>query len=248
VVVLGGSAGNAVLAGRPGAALRSIGALPSRRAGGAAFLNGGAVYFVGGEDATATPSDEILEVNPATGEVTSAGRFVEPLAGAGYVQSGDSLVLVGGWTGEQYATAVLRFTLPDTADVVARLPEATRDAAVTVRGDTLYVAGGRTESGLSDAVYAVDLGAGTVSVVGRLPHAVAGAALVPAGGKLYLIGGKDAAGPVRTIVSIDPATGTIGNAGTMPRPLAGAAVVRAGGATYLIGGTRPTSVTRLDTG
>ena len=132
-------------------------------------------------------------------------------------------MLVGGWTGEQYATAVLRFTLPDTADVVARLPEATRDPAVTVRGDTLYVAGGRTESGLSNAVYAVDLGAGTVSVVGRLPHAVSGGALVPAGGKLYLLGGKDAAGPVRTIVRIDPATGTIETAGTMPRPLAGAA-------------------------
>ena len=132
-------------------------------------------------------------------------------------------MLVGGWTGEQYATAVLRFTLPDKADVVARLPEATRDPAVTVRGNTVYVAGGRTESGLSNAVYAVDLGDGTVSVVGRLPHAVSGGALVPAGGKLYLLGGKDDAGPVRTIVRIDPATGTIENAGTMPRALAGAA-------------------------
>jgi hypothetical protein len=246
VVVLGGSSGNAVLVGAPGGTLRPVGDLPSRLAAGAAFVHDGAVYLVGGEDATATPSDGIVRIDLASRKVTSAGRFVEPLAGAGYVQTGDSLVLVGGWTGEKYATAVLRFTLPDTADVVARLPEATRDTAVTVRGDTLYVAGGRTESGLSTAVYAVDLGAGTVSVIGRLPHGVAGGALVPAGGKLYLIGGKDAAGPVRTIVSIDPATGTVENAGTMPRALAGAAVIRAGGATYLLGGTRPTAVMRLE--
>src|SRR4029079_10722581 len=113
--------------------------------------------LVGGEDATATPSDEILRVDLASHEITPAGHFVEPLAGAGYAQAGSSLVLVGGWTGEQYATAVLRFTLPDKADVVARLPEATRDPAVAVRGDTLYVAGGRTESGPSNAVYAVNL-------------------------------------------------------------------------------------------
>ena len=132
---------------------------------------------------------------------------------------------------------------------MARLPEATRDAAVTMRGDTLYVAGGRTESGLSNAVYAVDLGAGTVAVIGHLPHRGVRRALVPAGGKLYLLGGKDAAGPVRDDRrSIDPATGTIENAGTMPRPLAGAAVVRVGGATYLLGGTRPTAITRVEAG
>jgi hypothetical protein len=248
VVVLGGSAGNAVQVGRPGAKLGAVASLPSRRAGPAAFADGGAVYLIGGEDAAAVPTDEILKVDLATHAVTSAGTFVEPLAGAGYVQTGRSLILVGGWTGEKYATAVLRFTLPGSADVVARLPEATRDAAVALRGNTLYVAGGRTESGLSNAVYAVDLGAGTVSVLGRLPHAVAGGALVKAGNKLYLLGGKDAAGPVRTIVRIDPATGAIEAAGTMPRALAGAAVVQAGGATYLIGGTRPTAVVRLEPG
>jgi hypothetical protein len=248
VVLLGGSAGNAIQVGKPGAKLAALGSLPSRRAGAAALVEGGAVYLVGGEDEAAVPTDEILQVDLASHAVTSAGTFVEPLSGAGYVQSGHSLVLVGGWTGEKYATAVLRFTLPGTADVVARLPEGTRDAAVSLRGDTVYVAGGRTESGLSNAVYAVDLGAGTVSVVGRLPHAVSGGALVKAGNKLYLVGGKDATGPVRTVVRIDPATGAIENAGTMPRPLAGAAVVPVGGATYLLGGTRPTSVVRIESG
>jgi hypothetical protein len=248
VVVLGGSSGNAIQLGKPGAKLHAVGSLPSRRAGAAAFVDGGSVYLIGGEDSAALPTDEIARVDLASHAVTSAGTFVEPLAGAGYVQSGKSLLLVGGWTGDKYATAVLRFTLPGSVAVVARLPEATRDAAVAMRGNTLYVAGGRTESGLSNAVYAVDVAAGTVSVVGRLPHAVAGASLVKVGSKLYLFGGKDASGPVKTVVRIDPATGAIEPAGTMPHAFAGAATVEAGGATYLLGGTRPTSVFRLETG
>ena len=86
VVVLGGSAGNAVQLGTPGGKLRSVATLPSRRAGAAAFVDGGAVYLIGGEDGAAAPSDEILRLDLASHEVTSAGRFVEPLSGAGYVQ------------------------------------------------------------------------------------------------------------------------------------------------------------------
>ena len=106
--------------------------LPSTRAGAAAFVDGGAVYLIGGESGVETPSDAILRYDPATRGVKPAGQFIEPLAGAGYVQTGGSLLLVGGWTGETYATAVLRFTLPDDAALVARLPEALRDPAVPV--------------------------------------------------------------------------------------------------------------------
>ena len=80
VVVLGGSAGDAVQLGTPGGTLRSVATLPSRRAGAAAFVDGGAVYLIGGEDGAAAPSDEILRVDLASHDVTSAGRFVEPLA------------------------------------------------------------------------------------------------------------------------------------------------------------------------
>jgi hypothetical protein len=247
VIVLGGSASDAVQAGAPGGPLRATASLPSRRAGAAAFAAGGAVYLIGGEQGAGPPTDEILRYDLAKRTVTSAGRFVEPLAGAGYAQSGDAMYLVGGWTGEKYATAVLRFTLPGSSAVVARLPEATRDPAVALHRGTLYVAGGRTVEGFSNVVYAVDLATGGVSVFGFLPRPVSGGVLVAAGGKLYLLGGRDKAGPVRTVVEIDPAGSRITSAGTMPRPLAGAVVLRAGGgATYVVGGTRPTAVTRID--
>ena len=246
VVVLGGTAGNAVQLGTPGGVMRRVGSLPSERASAAAFATKGAVYLIGGERGVETPSDEILRFDLASHRVTPAGRFIEPLAGAGYVSSGGSLLLVGGWTGEKYATAVLRFTLPDNAALVARLPEALRDPAVVLHGGRLYVAGGRGDAGPSDTVYVVDLASGTVSVLGRLPRAVAGASLVAVGGQLYVLGGKDKRGPVASVVRIDPASGRIEPAGRMPRPLAGAVTAQVGRATLVIGGTRPTAVHRIE--
>jgi N-acetylneuraminic acid mutarotase len=249
VVVLGGSGGDVVQLGDPTGVVRRVGTLPRPLASGAALAADGAVYLIGGEHAGATPSDEILRFDLASREVTSAGRFVEPLAGAGYVQSGDSLLIAGGWTGEKYATAVLRFSLPGTVDLLARLPEAVRDPAVALHAGKLYVAGGRTAAGLSRQVYVVDLGAGDVSILGRLPQAVAGASLVGQGRQLYLFGGSGQSGPVSAVVRIDPARGSIEPAGRMPRLLAFAATVRVGARTYVLGGSGSgaarTSIVRL---
>jgi N-acetylneuraminic acid mutarotase len=252
VAVVGGTPGANVQLGAPGGAFRRAATLPAPLAGAAAFASGGAVYAIGGEHGSATPSDGILRFDLASHRVTSAGSFVEPLAGAGFAQSGgqsgDSLLIVGGWTGSQYATAVLRFTLPATATLVARLPAGLRDPAVALYGGKLFVAGGRGDAGPSNKVYAVDLAAGSVYVVGRLPQAVFGASLVQAGRMLYLLGGRTAGGPVAWVVRIDPVTSKIEPAGRMPRPLADAATVRVGKATYVLGGTAGTAVTRVAAG
>jgi len=71
----------AVLVGKPGASLRRVGSLPTPRAGAAAFAGDGAVYLIGGEHAGSTPSDEILRFDLRTHRISSAGRFIEPLAG-----------------------------------------------------------------------------------------------------------------------------------------------------------------------
>ncbi len=248
VAVLGGTAGNAVQLGAAGGALRPVAKLPSARASAAAFGGNGAVFLIGGERGAEAPTDQILRFDLASHKVTQAGTFIEPLAGAGYAQSGRSLLLAGGWTGDTFATAVLRVALPDDATLVARLPVALRDPAVALRGGKLYVAGGRGESGLTNQVYVVELASGTVSVLGRLPQPVAGASLVVAGGQLYLLGGRAASGPVAAVVHINPTTGSIARAGSMPRPLAGAATVQVGGATLVIGGTQSKAVFRLRAG
>jgi hypothetical protein len=110
-----------------------------------------------------------------------------------------------------------------------------RSAAVTRLGHTLYVAGGRTEHGLSKKVYAVDLDSGSVTSLGTLPHPVAGAVLVPSGSNLYLLGGTRADGkPSVAVVRIHPAGGRPAVVGRMPKPLVGAAAVPAGTGTLVV--------------
>ena len=54
-------------------------------------------------------------------------------------------------------------------------------------GRTIYVAGGLTTSGATNAIYAVSLD-GTVKRIGKLPAPEDHAALAALGGTLYLIG------------------------------------------------------------
>jgi len=246
LAVVGGTAAS-VQIGTPRKGF-SVGKLPTPLAAPVVLTAGGTVYAVGGQHGTGTPSDGILRIDLATGHATPAGTFVEPLTGAGYAQSGSGVLIAGGWTGTQYASAILRFTLPGTAALVTRLPEGVRDPAVALHGGKLYVAGGRTASGPSAQVYVVDLATGGVSVVGRLPQPVWAASLVVAGGQLYLLGGRTASGPVASVVRIDPASRRIESAGRMPRPLADAGSVRLGAATLVVGGTQGRAVTAVAAG
>jgi hypothetical protein len=234
LVVIEGTT-RAVLAGPAGGALARVSALPARLSAAAAFADAGDVLVVGGEHGT-TPTDEILRITLASRKVIPAGRFTEPLAEAGVVSRNGSVYLVGGWTGEKYATAVLRFVPPRQVTVVARLPDGVRSPAVALVGNRLYVAGGRTRSGRTRKVYAVDTQSGAVKALGELPQAVDRAALVAAGGKLYLLGGRSAGGqPVAAIVRIDPRTGRVTHAGRMPAPLAGVTAIPFGGRTLIVG-------------
>ena len=227
---------------RPAGRLRSVATLPSRRAGAAAFVDGGAVDPIGGEDGAAAPSDEIIRVDLASHEVTSAGRFVEPLAGAGYVQKGrlaDPRRRLDGRAVRDRRAAV---HASGHGRRGARLPEPTRDPAVTVRGDTLYVAGGRTETGPSDAVYAVDLGDGTVSVVGHLPRAVpAGPWSPPAASSTC---SEEGQAPARCARSYRVRAGHGHDRGRRndAAPARGRRRGERRWSTYLLGGTRPTAV------
>ena len=122
------------------------------------------------------PADDLLRIDLATGRGRTVAKFEEPLAEAGVATKGGAVYLAGGWTGEKYATAVLRFTPPDKVELVARLPDGVRSPAVVRLGHTLYVAGGRTSRGLSRGVYAVDLSSGAVTRLGLLPKGGRGSA------------------------------------------------------------------------
>jgi hypothetical protein len=234
LAVVGGNGTGLVLAGPLGGKLVPVALVSSPRTSSEAFALGGMLYVVGGE-VRGKPTDDVLRIDLATGRGRTVSKFDEPLAEAGVVTRGGNAYLVGGWTGDQYGTAILKFTPPGAISLVTRLPEGTRSPAVVRLGHTLYVAGGRTEQGLSGQVFAVDLDSGTVTRLPALAHPVTGALLVSSGSDLYLLGGTGPGGkPSAAVVRIDPATGRSSPAGRMPKALAGAAAAPAGTRTLVI--------------
>ncbi len=234
LAVVGGVGSARLLGGPVGGKLVVIGALTTPLAAMQAFPSGGYLYLLGGENGT-KPTDQLFRVDLAAGRARPAGTFEEPLAEAGVAPQGNSAYLVGGWTGSQFASAVLKFTPPGTSELVARLPDGTRSPAVALLGHTLYVAGGRTEQGLTRNIYAIDIQNGGVVSLGQLPQAVEQAVLVPSGTSLYLLGGKTANGKASTtVIRIDPATGSPTAVGHTTVPLVGAAGVEAGSRSLVI--------------
>ena len=118
------------------------------------------------------------------GAAAEAPALGEPLSDLGAVAIGGHAYLVGGYTGTQFASAILRYLPRGAARTVARLPTGTRYAGVAALGPTIYVAGGLTTAGATSAVYAVSLD-GTVRRVATLPAPEDHAALAALGGRLY---------------------------------------------------------------
>jgi hypothetical protein len=225
LMVLGGETGGAstdqVLGGTP-AHLRRVGTLPAPTHDAAAALLGNSVYLFGGGQATSV--DSVVRIDPQTGHAVAAGRIGEPLSDLGAVAVGAKAYLVGGYTGSRYATAVLRYP---GAKVVSRLPAGTRYAGVAALGGRIYVAGGLTVNGPTDAVYEVAL-PGPVRHVATLPQPLDHAGMAALGGKLYLVGGTQ-------IVRLDP-SGAVAVVAHLPVSLSDPAVVAVGGRLVIVGG------------
>ncbi|MEI8104834.1 MAG: hypothetical protein WCH31_03195 [Actinomycetes bacterium] len=243
VVVVGGAGSADVLAGAPGSALGKVASLPAARGGAAVFASGTTLYVIGGE-AKGKPTDAIVRVGLDTGHAAAGGTFIEPLVDAGVFAAPHALLLAGGWTGQKFGTAVIRFAPGGTPTIIARLPVGVRAPTVTQLGGKLYVAGGTAAGGASSSVYAVDLASGAVALVGTLPQAVAHAIAVVSAGKLYLLGGTGAAGQdLTSVIRFDPATGGSAIVGTLPTTLAGATSVPYGDTALVV--TRTGTVYRV---
>ena len=226
---------DSILAGTPGA-LRVVGRLPVPTHDDAAAAVGGKVWLFGGGQAVS--SDAIVRVSPA-GAASAAGSLGEPLSDLGAAVVGRTAYLVGGYTGAKFASGILRFT-GGTPHLVARLPVGLRYAAVAALRGRIYIAGGLTTSGASDAVYAFDPGSRAVTRIGRLPQPTLHATMAALGGALYLIGGDGS----NAIVRIEP-TGSTQIAGRLPVTLAGGAAVAVGDGIDVFGGDGSNAVYRI---
>jgi hypothetical protein len=223
VMVLGGETGGAstdqILLGTP-SHLHAAGRLPVPGHDAAAVLLGKRVLLFGGGQASSV--DTIVRVDAATGRASSAGKLSEPLSDLGAVALHGRAYLVGGYTGALYASAILRYP---GEHVVARLPNGTRYAGVAALGSTIYVAGGITTGGTSDAIYAVTK---RVRQIGTLPAPEAHAGMAALGGALYLVGG-------RSVLRVTP-SGSVTTAARLPVSLADPAVVTVGRSLVIVGG------------
>ena len=229
--LVAGTSSPQILAGPPGHLVR-IGSLPSPIHDAAAVVSRhGAVELYGGGQSVS--SAEVVRVDSSTGTARLLHPLDEVLSDLGAAVVRGHTYLVGGFTGARYASAILRVDAKNRTHVAARLPVGTRYAGVAVLGDAIYVAGGVTEFGRSDAVYRVELQSGRVSRIATLPQPTAHAPLVAALGALWLVGGDGS----RSILRIDPTSRRVSRAGRLPKALANAAAVKlADGRVAVLGG------------
>ena len=232
--LVAGTSSSQVLLGSP-SRMRAVGRLPAPTHDAALAAAGDTAYLLGGGEAAS--SDAVVKIDPRTGAAHAAGTLGEPLSDLGATTIGHSVYVVGGYTGARYATGVLRLRPGRLPELIARLPLGLRYAGVAALKGTIYIAGGMTTTGASDAVFAVDPRRRAVRRVATLPSPIAHAPLAALRGNLYLIGGADTTGaPLARILRIDPTAGTVAVAGRLPSALADPAAVGDGRRIVVLGG------------
>ena len=211
--------------------------LPNAQHDAQAATVGDHVYVFGGGQFS--QYSHILAFNPASSNaVTTAGAL--PTAASDVAVAGDSRTayVVGGFDGVNWLDTVLAYSPGAAVRVVARLPVALRYASAAVVDGELLIAGGSTETGVSDVIYRVDRKSGSVSTLGHLPAGLTHAGAGVIGTTMYLVGGRRDLVTDRTadVLSIDPTTGKVHLAGILPQPLSDAAVVSLPGRLIVAGG------------
>lgn len=118
----------------------------------------------------------------------------------------------------------------------AAMPTSRSRAAAAVIDGRLYVVGGETASGDTDAVEMYDPNFDTWQVLPPRPVAARNASAASLDGKLYVAGGCKGAVPLASVHLFDPATQKWQAAASLPAPACGPALVTAGGQLYALGG------------
>jgi hypothetical protein len=228
MMILGGLVDNTsidtILAGPP-TRLGVIGHLP-QPTHDAAATSGAAVHLFGGGSTVSTT--DVVRIDPATGATVVQPPLGEPLSDLGAVEIGSYGYLVGGFTGTEFATAILRYSFRDgSMAVVTRLPHGIRYAGVTLLRRTIYVVGGVTTAGPTRDIFAVR--GHNVTLLAKLPRPEAHAGVTALGSTLYYVGG-------RKILAINLNSLKIRVAATLPVSLSDPSVVTVGNEIVIAGG------------
>ncbi len=118
----------------------------------------------------------------------------------------------------------------------AAMPTSRSRAASAVIDGRLYVVGGETASGDTDAMEMYDPNFDTWQVLPPRPVAARNASAASLEGQLYVAGGCKGAVPLAGVHRFDPATQKWQEVASLPAPACGPALVTAGGRLYALGG------------
>lgn len=168
-----------------------VGKSPAKaRADASALMVDHTVYVVGGYDGSAMDRQVI-----ATTDGRSYRRLDTlpvPVRYAALAAAGSRIYVFGGLLADGQPSSAVQMIQTNTgkARVIGRLPTAVAGAAAGTLDGTIYLAGGRTASGPTRAIYAFESGGSGFVRVGSLPVAVANAGAAVREGQLWLVGGE----------------------------------------------------------
>jgi N-acetylneuraminic acid mutarotase len=160
-----------------------------------------------------------------------------PRSELGAATIGGTIYVIGGFGGPAMLDCFHAAT--GTWDVGADLPEGVHHPGVTALDGRVYVAGGYTDTGATDAVWAYDPATDTWEARAPLPTSRGALGLAVVGGRIYAVGGarEQLGGPVTGAVEVyDPATDTWEERAPLPTPREHLAVASGESLVYAVGG------------
>lgn len=220
--------------------------LTARHGAGAGML-GDVAFIVGG----VASDGSVLGTVEALGASFSRWAAVAPLAVAvrspAVTSAGDTLYVIGGFTGDDDASATDAMQVYDPSNDSWRLatppPVAVGGAAAIGADDVVYLIGGRNAQGASAGTYAYSLRLDSWAEVTPLPTARSDLAVGLLAGHIHAVGGS-ATGPADAQAAtahevLDLATGEWSALSPLPAGRVGAVATVAGGCLLLAGGSAP---------
>ncbi len=212
----------------------TIGSLPAALHDASASFTSGAAYLFGGGVISSFPL--VTKVN-ADGTTRPAGELPTPASDVASATIGDTVYIVGGYTGTTPLHTILAWHPGGQAHVAGLLPKPLRYAAVAAVGGALVIAGGTSGENASRDIYRFDSSTGTLTKIGLLPQPLTHATAAAMNGTVFVFGGR---GPsptsqTRTILSISP-NGKVRPVGLLPVGLSDLAAVSLAGHIVVAGG------------
>ena len=205
----------------------------------AGFTIAGRAFVAGGGTAASVPTIQMFTLGTASspgGQAMVAGSLARARSDSTGVTVGPVAYVLGGYDGSTLDPQVLATTDGLRFRVAARLPVPVRYAGVSASAGMIWVFGGETAGGATDAIQRINPATGAAAVVGHLPEPMQGAAAISLDGRIYVAGGVTAGQASRMVFRFDPATSRVTAVGELPVPVGYAAAAVTGGIGYLIGG------------